>query len=227
MIISARFSSTCNVCRQRIEVGDSVSWSKGVKAVHAACPPAPIAGASDAPASIPDDIELLQAIVNGYAEGNVRAAQATLDTIEARLSDEYEGQRKLTALGAIRKGIYRVSLTGAERRYGVDHVNVNLVPSEKYGSVKVGEWHGEGVGRIDKDGQFRYWPSVEDREAPRVKAVTAALEIILGSADPLQFAKAYAVESSTCWRCGADLVDEQSRARLMGPDCFRQNERGA
>jgi hypothetical protein len=73
---------------------------------------------------------------------------------------------------------------------------------------------------------FRFWDGVDPTGA-RTLAIKAAFAVLMNAADPIEYAKAYAVESSTCWRCGADLVDEQSRARLMGPDCYRMQERGA
>lgn len=37
MIITAKFASTCPCCSAPIAVGSKVEWSKGSKAVHAAC----------------------------------------------------------------------------------------------------------------------------------------------------------------------------------------------
>lgn len=37
MVITAKFASTCSCCRQPIAVGSKIEWSKGTKAVHAAC----------------------------------------------------------------------------------------------------------------------------------------------------------------------------------------------
>lgn len=37
MIIVAKFASVCPCCSVRINVGSKVEWSKGAKAVHAAC----------------------------------------------------------------------------------------------------------------------------------------------------------------------------------------------
>jgi len=186
--------------------------------------------------------DLLCAIVNGDAEGDAAVAQAALDIIEVRLSDEYDAIRRsqvrgsgpdnveaaarLEALKSVPKGIYRVSFNGTEKTYGVDYVNVQLVPNEKKGTVKVGEWQGVGVGFISAGGTLNYWRQSQWSEAtdpsnPRVQAVVAALNIILNTADPTEYAKAYARESQTCWRCGADLVDALSCERLMGPDCYR------
>lgn len=146
-------------------------------------------------------------------------AEAIADQADALL-EEYAGGRRLRNLERISKGIYRVSLTGKEARYGIDHVNLQLVSDARYGSVKIGEWHGEGIGRVDRQGKVRLWAAT-DPKAPRTIALLAALEIVLGSADPTRYARAYARESATCWRCGADLVDEISRAVLMGPSCFK------
>jgi len=198
--IIARFESTCPSCNRRILAGTDVNWEKGSKATHVVCPQASIEDQAD---ELLAEYERLQ------------AAQPTATETD-----------RLAALAAIKKGIYRVSLNGQETRYGVTHVNVNLIPNEKYGSVKVSEWNGVGVGYIDRDGRLVYWrgndyQAATDPNNPRVQAVLAALDVILGSADPTEYAKAYAVESSTCWRCGADLVDEISRAVLMGPDCYK------
>ncbi len=246
-IITAKFESTCPSCDGRIEVGSKVNWARGQKASHVECP----RGARIAIAALrteePATIELLCAIVNGDAEGDAVAAQEGLDILEDRFFREYEqakgfvaGSKVTDPFGNLReapveapsapqilKGIYRVSLTGAERRYGVDHVNLQLVPNEKYGSVKVSEWQGESLGRIGRDGRFVFWPSFEDRTGVRTLALLAALDIVRGSADPVQYAKAYAAESQTCWRCGADLVDERSRERLLGPECYRQVAKSA
>ncbi len=37
MIITAKFASTCPTCQRPIAVGAKVEWSRGAKAVHAAC----------------------------------------------------------------------------------------------------------------------------------------------------------------------------------------------
>jgi hypothetical protein len=37
MIITAKFASTCPVCRRAISVGSKVEWSKGAKACCPAC----------------------------------------------------------------------------------------------------------------------------------------------------------------------------------------------
>lgn len=37
MIITAKYASVCPVCRQRIQVGSRVRWSKGSQAQHTAC----------------------------------------------------------------------------------------------------------------------------------------------------------------------------------------------
>jgi hypothetical protein len=140
--------------------------------------------------------------------------------------DNVEAAARLEALKSVPKGIYRVSFNGTEKTYGVDYINVQLVPNEKKGTVKVGEWQGVGVGFISAGGTLNYWRQSQWSEAtdpsnPRVQAVVAALDIILNTADPTEYAKAYARESQTCWRCGADLVDALSCERLMGPDCYR------
>jgi hypothetical protein len=254
MVIAARFASRCPNCRRQIEIGAQVNWSRGATASHVTCPEATleeraasVVTAAVRTENLADCTGLLTAIVNGDEPGNAVVSQAALDIIEDRLFSEYELTKgyvagsKVTdqygnlrevpilapAGGQILKGIYRVSLTGSERRYGVDCVNLSLIPNEKYGSIKVGEWQGESIGRVNRDGSFSFWPSFEDRTATRTYALLAALDIVRGSADPVQFAKAYAAESQTCWRCGADLVDEQSRARLLGPTCFRAVNKGA
>ena len=39
MKIRAKYQSRCPACDSTINVGDEVEWSKGTKAVHAACAP--------------------------------------------------------------------------------------------------------------------------------------------------------------------------------------------
>lgn len=250
MVIVAKFESTCTQCNLRITVGTQVNWSKGVKASHVTCPQPSgdnlderaesVVKAAVGTENLTGSTYLLTAIVNGNAEGNAVLAQAALDIIEGKLTAEYETMRQAdqlrqviqetppemrwdvvpVATASIPKGIYRVSLTGSERRYGVDHVNIKVTPNEKYQNVKIGEWHGESLGTYSAARGFRYWPSVDPTGA-RTLAIRAAFDILAGSADPVEFAKAYAVESSSCYRCGADLVDDVSRARLLGPECFK------
>ena len=246
MVIVAKFASTCPQCNLRIAVGERVNWTKGSAAFHVTCPQpsgdnlderaASVVKAAVGTENLTDSTRLLTAIVNGDAEGNAVLAQAALDIIEGMLSDAYDIDLLGEAISetppemrwdvapvptaSIPKGIYRVSLTGAERRYGADHVNVQVVPNSKYQNVKVGEWHGESIGTYSAARGFRYWPSVDSTGA-RTLAIRTAFDILAGSADPVQFAKAYAVEAQSCYRCGADLVDEKSRERLLGPECFK------
>jgi hypothetical protein len=37
MIITAKYASTCSCCRQPIQVGSKIEWSKGSPARHTAC----------------------------------------------------------------------------------------------------------------------------------------------------------------------------------------------
>lgn len=46
MNITARFASSCPCCRQPIQVGSTVEWSKGSSARHVACVGAPVAAAA-------------------------------------------------------------------------------------------------------------------------------------------------------------------------------------
>lgn len=48
MIITAKFASVCPTCSNRIDVGAKVEWSKGARAVHAACVAAAPAAAKPA-----------------------------------------------------------------------------------------------------------------------------------------------------------------------------------
>jgi hypothetical protein len=170
-----------------------------------------------------DNAANLAAEIADEADNLLNEYDALQDAIDAAL-DEYDaGARKRNA-AHIGKGIYRVSLTGSEDRYGVDCVNVKLVPSEKHNNITVSEWHGDGVGRILADGSVKLWPDVDGNNL-RVQAILKAVDVILGAADPVTYAKAYAVEALACMRCGADLVDDESRARLMGPDCAQKGMR--
>lgn len=244
MTITAKFESTCPSCRQPIAVGAQVNWERGQKASHVECPKGAVLAAKvlaqPADAQVPNITALCDALSGEAVQGEGRTVLAeALDIIEAALSAEYArqtpaavpptqaGSQRLEALAKLQKGIYRVSLTGQERRYGIDHVNLQLTPSPKFGTVKVAEYQRDGLGRVDRDGEFRFWPSFEDRTSVRTLALLAGLEVLLGSADPIEFAKAYAVESSTCWRCGLPLVDPKSRERLMGDSCYRQSIKGA
>lgn len=47
MTITAKFSTICPCCNQRIEAGSKVEWTKGSKARHVACAAKP--GATSAP----------------------------------------------------------------------------------------------------------------------------------------------------------------------------------
>ena len=50
MIINAKYASSCNVCGRHIGVGEKIEWSRGARAVHAACAQGPAASVSAAPA---------------------------------------------------------------------------------------------------------------------------------------------------------------------------------
>jgi hypothetical protein len=178
-----------------------------------------------------DDREMAEMEMADDRAQSAREAMSAEDITDAAdaLLAEYEASRRAAAVETVvtRKLIYRVSLTGEAKRYGVDVVNVEVVPNAKYNNAKIGEFRGEGVGRIDRDGQIRYWPNV-DQDSPRVKAVVAAVEILLGTADPIEYAKAYATEASECMRCGDDLVDDQKNPYypLLGPVCGRKFSKG-
>jgi ribosomal protein S14 len=165
------------------------------------------------------------AVATRIEDAAFEASQAEYDRLMDRVDDvcdAYAAHLRATNLATVSKGIYRVSLTGRERRYGVEYVDISLTPSPApYQSVKVAEHQGGGVGYIKTDtGELRTWPDVE-RGDPRVLAVLAAVEVLLGSADPIAYAKAYARESQTCWRCGEPLLVGVSQQLLMGPTCFR------
>lgn len=235
MVISAKFASVCIRCQSVINPGEKVNWERGVRTVsHVTCPPAdrrvaapPVAprryvakytkpcGTCGVTIQIGEEIFWTPDAPVTHVEcppaeqvAAVKAAAAT------------ENNARADALAKIKKGVYRVSLTGAEKKYGIDYVNLQLVPSEKYNSVKVSQWHGDSIGVVKADGSLRIWNDVE-RDSVSFLTTIAALDVLLGSADPIEYARAFAIESSTCWRCGLDLVDEFSRATLMGDTCFR------
>lgn len=237
MTIVAKFSSTCPNCNRSISIGERVTWVRGAPAAHIECPQASEAEAlADRATSAVDAAmrtenmigctELFTAIVNGDAEGNAVLAQAALDIIEAKLTAEFEAAlapapvAEVPQAFTLQKGIYRVSLRGSERRYGVDYLNLQVTPNEKYKNLKVSEWRGESIGTYSAARGFRYWPSV-DPTGTRTLAIRAAFDILAGSADPVEYARAYSVESSSCYRCGLDLVDDISRARMLGPECAK------
>lgn len=242
MTISAKFESTCPACRQLIAIGARVNWERGGKATHVECPKsAVLVGAilGQPAEQQAANISAMCDAVNGTADlGEGRAVLVeALELVEAQLWREFERQapqappteqdaQRLAGLARLQKGIYRVSLTGSERRYGVDHVNLQLTPSPKFGTVKVTEYQRDSMGRINRDGTFAFWPNYTDRTGVRTLAMLAAVDVLLGSADPIEFARAYAVAASSCYRCGADLVDEKSRERLLGPECYRQVSKG-
>lgn len=169
-----------------------------------------------------------------------------IDASEAALL-EYEGELRLVNVARISKGVYRVSLNGKEGRLGIDHVNLVIGDRHPtYRSVSFGEYRGEGIGCIQRDGTIRLWRDVDARIATvrlwrdvdagiatvrpehdldatnvRTVAILAALEIVLGSADPRKYARAYARAASACWRCNEPLLVGRSQRLLMGPRCFR------
>lgn len=202
MVIQARFRSQCPACEQPIQLGEQVEWERGRKASHVQCP------------EVFDSPEALE-----YQDQSA-ADELTIADAADRLLFEYAAALRLSNLEQLQKGIYRVSLTGAEARHGIDYVNLNLVPSEQYGSVKISQYSGESIGCITRHGELRLWPEVDPASA-FVKAMLAAVEILLGSADLLQYARAWSIAASCCWRCGAPLVDQVSRARLLGPHCWK------
>lgn len=199
----SKFDGKCTTCGQRFPAGTSILWSKGAGAKHVECP----------------KIEAVSATVAAVAPAPVHDNRPMMDRADDLLDEYAANMRRQNVLS--RKAIYRVSLTGESKKYGVDYVNVALVPSEAYGSVKVAEHRGEGIGRINRNGSFSYWNDV-DQDAPRVKAIRAAVEIILQTADPIKLAEAFAVESEQCMRCGDDLTDDLSRERKLGPTCFKK-----
>lgn len=238
--------SLCRRCSKPISVGTMIRRAEGFGYEHDECPLRTLTERAEGLATkaladrvILDNLFKLESEALAEDIGPTALVATALEVIADRLLDEYDaaqykaGQdvaRELVQEGVLKplvqKGIYRVSLTGLEKRYGLDYVNVQLTPNPKYGSIKVGEYHGESLGRITREGNFVFWPSYEDRTSTRTQALLAALDIIQGSQDPIEYAKAYAIESGTCFRCGADLVDEKSRERLLGPECFRRFQKG-
>jgi hypothetical protein len=144
------------------------------------------------------------------------------------LLDAYEAERRASALQTIvtRKLVYRVNLTGEATRYGVDLVNVQIVPSAQYKNAKIGEFRGIAVGLLRQDGTIRYWNDVNPDDA-RVKAVVAAVDVLLETADPITMAQAYALEAKECARCGDALVDDGNPFYpFFGPVCGRKFGKG-
>lgn len=170
----------------------------------------------------------------GTARDNAAKAAARQEmemSVEDRadaLLNEHEQIQRAAALQTIvtRKLVYRVHLTDG-KKYGVDFVNVEVVPNAQYQNAKFGEFRGEGVGRIQKDGEIRYWPSV-DPTAQRTQAVVAAVNVLLETADPIALAKAYAIEAQECARCGDSLLDDQNNPYFpyFGPVCGRKFGKG-
>jgi len=171
-------------------------------------------------------------VVNEQVKRRInRVAAPGNDSHIADLADallaEYEATRRAAAVETLvtRKLVYRVHLTDGAR-YGSDVVNVEIVPNAKYNNAKIGEFRGQGVGRIDRDGKIRFWQDVDSNDQ-RVRAVVAAVEILLGTADPIELARAYAIEAHECMRCGDTLVDDGNPYYpYLGPVCGKKFNKG-
>ena len=239
----SRYDGTCKLalCPDRKIVGGVTvialvngSWN------HETCPTAPAAvsgafagrvqeraieaalDAAQEVANMDDQIadradDLLAEYDESLAATPVLTVEQIADAADALLN-EFDATTRARNLETIRKAIYRVSLHGQEGRYGVDHVNIQLVPSDKYNTVKIADYDGASIGVIRKDGSIRLWDDT-DATSSRTLATLAGLEILLGSPDPVKYAEAFAVEAVACMRCARPLVDEKSRARLLGPEC--------
>lgn len=228
--MTARFDSQCRLanCGDRNIIGGvTVITKRGGAWNHKNCP-----------APVVDDNAAEIALANAEMAGEHRmncddaACLGNDDDAADALLDEYNSSRQESARAAAlgqfmaRKLIYRVSLTGEAKKYGVDVVNVQVVPNAKYANVKFGEFRGVGVGRVEKNGQIRFWNDVDQSDA-RVQAVVAAVNILMNAADPVEFAKAYATESHECARCGDDLVDDGNPYYpFFGPVCGRKFGKG-
>jgi hypothetical protein len=229
----AKFDGSCKLvnCGDRAIIAGVTTIAKRTGAWnHKSCPaPKPV---NTALAQMNEDdramAEMEMAADRAQSAREAMSADDHADAADALLN-EYDASRRAAAVEAIvtRKLIYRVSLTGDTKRYGTDVVDVEIIPNAKYHNATIGELRGYGVGRIDRDGQIRYWPNVNPDDA-RVQAVVAAVEIMLGTADPIAYAKAYATEASECMRCGDTLTDDQNNPYypLLGPVCGKKFAKG-
>jgi hypothetical protein len=239
----AKYDGQCKLagCGDRAIIGGETTIAKrNGQWNHRDCPPVQAAAAKAAPEQAMDDDRMMaemEAAADraGTERDNAvdleveltREYDATCDAADDLL-DAYAASKRAAAYEQFigRKLIYRVSLTGEAKRYGVDVVNVEAVPNAKYGNVKIGEFRGVGVGRVEKDGTIRYWNDV-DRDDARVKAVVAAINILMNAADPVEYARAYALESKVCMRCGDDLVDDGNPGYpFLGPVCVKKFGKG-
>lgn len=227
--MASKFPGTCRSCGARFDAGTMILWSKAGGSKHVECPKAvESVAAKSAQDDNADEIAMreMEAAADraGTERDNRSKAQAraamemSVEDQADALLNEFEAVNRKRNLENTRKAIYRVSLNGQEGRYITDHVNIALVPNEKYHSVKISDYNGDSIGVIRQDGSIRLWDGVE-ADSAHTKAVLAGLDILLGSADPKKFAEAFAVEAESCMRCGRPLVDDKSRARLLGPEC--------
>ena len=239
----ALYPGLCTVCKARFEPGTEILWNKALKqATHAN------AGVCEAEM---EGGEILQAESERemehrmncddpacttrcdpeYADVLLDEYDRLMDRVDACL-DQYDAMVRVRAAAALPKGIYRISFDAEE----TDHVNVQIRPRPGGKNLDVREWRGAYVGKfltedlklkddkVLKAGAIDYALGVNPKDRV-VSRVVRGLDVLLGTADPIKYSESFAVAAHACMRCGRDLVDAESRARVLGPECARMMDR--
>lgn len=135
-----------------------------------------------------------------------------------RLLDEYDAGLRARNLAGLSRGRYRVSLDG---KRDSDFVNLSISPNRRdQDGIRFGA-QGVGVGYVTGAGVVGTWSDI-DLDAEEIRRVVAAVNILLGAADPSEYGKAYARLAGVCYRCSQPLSQEDSLDRMMGPVCYKK-----
>lgn len=202
MMLNARFASTCPTCKNRINVGEAILWTRGQPAVHVFCPAqngptatmatvkqngsaGPVLGTTSVPAPAP--VAAPVALQNASVILNLlRTAGSRLKWPKITL--DQDGQQ------------LRLQIAGPNSRYAGAVMITDGLP---YGQ---NTWYG----RIEQDGTF-----VPSRNAtPWVVDTLNAF-----AADPAGYAARYGHKTGSCCFCARELTTAESTTVGYGPIC--------
>lgn len=192
-IMTARYASTCSVCKARIAAGEQIKWFGEHKiATHA------------------DDT---------ICSANIEAAQAR-DTQPVEQAPLAESTEPVIADGyytvKFGNGAHRTLriLTGKQGHFGAGEQIISYLsgPDNTSSYTRFG---------FVKGARLQVWKKFyhEDGDTLAVKAARALVE---GTVDAGEAGRAYAMTSGNCYCCGRLLTDPESIDRGIGPDCLKK-----
>lgn len=214
MTITAKFAGRCTKCGGRINVGDTIEWSRAEGGAHETCPEQP-ADATPVVEELPvpqERTRLGRMMIGGQLDATITLDNGKHVTVFARaLRRGTDGWERVGLLDA---GA-RVRVAAAKRGQRIGWIGTGFAI----------EWDADVTDEV-KDATRHLFGALTGSGSREVEPVVGEGNVILNENEIGLFPTrpdagwTKITATSVCGRCGRELRDPVSIVRGIGPECF-------